>query len=117
MVIKFCINQYREISSIQDFMVVQRLRISLSRKGHVSSIPGWETKIPQAKPVHFNYRSERTAMKDFAIRNKTPCTSTKTQHSQINKYFFKKKNRKKISIPVRKSGAVTKRLTHGHRGS
>ena len=54
MVIKFCINQYREISSIQDFMVVQRLRISLSRKGHVSSIPGWETKIPQAKPVHFN---------------------------------------------------------------
>ena len=33
MVIKFCINQYRKISSIQDFIVVQRLRISLSRKG------------------------------------------------------------------------------------
>ena len=33
MVIKFCINQYRKISSIQDFMVIQWLRISLPMQG------------------------------------------------------------------------------------
>ena len=65
--------------------VVQWLRLCAPNTEHPGLIPGWGSHMPQLKNLH--------------ATTKIQCAVTKTQHRQINMYFFKKKRKKEQSWP------------------
>ena len=73
---QICKTKYIQ-NSLRTSLVVQWLRLCLSNTGGPSSIPGQGTR---SYTLHLRVRMPQL---------KIPHVTTKTQHSQINKYFFK----------------------------